>query len=272
MSIVRLALRMATVRALAGATLAGANVFDSAIAELDTAAMAARKPYVAVYTDAQTTALEGRELNMGTRDVELVIELAVADQVEVPAVDPEGGPTILVQIPATDAGLEMTLDLLERQIFRVLTLDQGAWSLLWRDLVLRTERIEHRRAASDKDGLRYAGRAIVLTCQTVTEPDFGLVPDADDLWGQFLAALRADADPAVAAKADVIEAALRTPEDLPAWRADQAALGVSEAAAHAAGFAPADRPPSLPAVPTETITVVDELGETEIVEDEDDGA
>lgn len=248
MSLAALAVRLATVRALRGRTAAGDHVTDSEIAPLDQRELAKRAPALVVYTDDSMLTPDGRSLIEGSGTLQLVVEIAVADQVQ-------HEQTIDVTIPETDQGLELTLDLVDRQIRRCLSGDLTTWAALWRDLVLRTLKVESQRGAGVKDGVRFAARQLVLTIETLREPEFGRAPHG--VWARFLEALEAEAD--LAPLAELMQAEIRG-QALPDWRQIQALFALTEEAARGIGIAtlyddPIENPPLLERITIENAGV-----------------
>ncbi len=133
MSLIPLALRIITVRALQNSTLAGACVFDSAIDPIDQRIKQEAQPVILVYTDDDKQTVAGRDLLNASRELQLTLEFAAATAVSVKVkVEKENGEEgeeelVSYEIPHTDAGLEATLNLIRRQTFRVLLSDQGKW-------------------------------------------------------------------------------------------------------------------------------------------------
>lgn len=184
--ITSLAVRLATVRALRGRTLCGDKVHDTVIEALDQFRDADRSPFISVYTDKDFAEVDGRDLTQRARTLELTLELAVGDRV----VLKDGQEEIV--IPNTDAGLEASLDILERQVLGTLTAGVGVWQDLWRTLVTRIASYETQSGASTDSGVRFAARQITLIVDTLSDPPFGEI-DKSGIWHDFLAALEADA-------------------------------------------------------------------------------
>ncbi len=220
MSLSRLALRIVTVAALRDRTWAGDAVRDSAIPPLDVAARSERRPFLSVYTDDGQTAPRNGDLLSGHPTFALVIESAVTAQME------PGGDWA---IPATDAGMEVTLDLLDRQIRRVLMDPDNPWSRLWRALVVEVDTVRTVRGASTDQGLRFAGRQIEIQIQALPDPLPGRV--AAGVWADLLARLESAPDYAPLAavlRADIEGEAPTAPPAVWPWhwaRADAEALG-----------------------------------------------
>lgn len=222
MSLVSLALRLATIRALKGRTFAEDRVFDSRIEAIDTLAVNETAPIVIVTTDDDEATIEGRDLLAGDHQHELVIEAAVWTKVAT-----EKDDEVLV-IPATDAGLEASLNILCYQITRALAADGGEWGDLWRTIVMRAPKIVSRRGADDTNGVRFAARQIIYTVDHIAEPLPGRMPAEGDAWARILGMLKAD--PEFAPIGKIIEAEIMAAE-LMEWETVRAALGLPNDAA-----------------------------------------
>lgn len=191
MSLSRLAMRLAAARALTGRTLAGARVFDSAVDPIDQTIAETRQPMIVLTTDEHEVEITGRALGSGNNRCELVIEMAIAARVEVPARDGQGG-QITIAIPHTDEGMELTLDMMEHQVISVLNRDDNIWSRVWLKMVPRVTRRLSRRGASAENGIRFAARQLVLACDLIDEPVPGSSTAAGTGWGDMLAAMEDD--------------------------------------------------------------------------------
>ncbi len=233
MSLSRLAVRIAAVRALRGATLAEGRVYDSAITPLDQTVREAPEPFLIVTTDTHERDITGRDLAHGADSLELVIEAAIASRVVATA--PDGAEVVTVEIPNTDAGLEMTLDLIEGQIARAMMDARAGWGLVLSRLILSFSRRLSRRGASAEDGIRYAARQIVLTCNPVADPVPGLPVPEGGAWAAFLAA--AEADPGLAPVVPLLRAQIEAPE-AQTWEQMAAALALPASAVAASGMGP----------------------------------
>jgi len=91
MSLTRLVMRLTAARALRDRTLAGARVFDSAVDPIDQTIAETRQPLLVLTTDEHALDVTARDLSSGTHRCDLVIEIAIASRVEVPASDGDGG-------------------------------------------------------------------------------------------------------------------------------------------------------------------------------------
>jgi len=236
MSLTRLVMRLAAARALRDRTLAGARVFDSAVDPIDQTVAETRQPLLVLTTDEHGLDVIGRDLNSGPHRCDLVIEIAIASRVEVPASDGNGG-QISIAIPHTDEGMELTLDIMEHQVTRVLTRDDTAWSRAWMKLVPRITRSLSRRGASAENGVRFAARQLVLTCDLVDTPVAGDTIAPNSAWGDVLVLM--EADPILANIASLLRAEMDgTP--LADWRRAAETLGVPLEVANQIGIGPVE--------------------------------
>jgi hypothetical protein len=234
MSLTRLAMRLAAARALLDRTLAGPRVFDSAVDPIDQTIAETRQPLIVLTTDEHELEVTGRDLGSGNHRCELVIEIAIASRVEVPASDGDGG-QITIAIPHTDEGMELTLDIMEHQVVRALTRDDTAWSRVWMKLVPRVTQRLSRRGASSENGIRFAARQLVLTCDLVDTPVAGGTIAPNSAWGDVLVLM--EADPILANIASLLRAEMDgTP--LADWRRAAETLGVPLEVADQIGIGP----------------------------------
>ncbi|MDF3606557.1 hypothetical protein PE067_10635 [Paracoccus sp. DMF-8] len=184
MSITRALLRMVTVEALRGHRPAGTMVEDSSLTALDHRVTTDSAPVIVVYTDDRAGQPTGRgdALEEGTQ--ELVIEISAAGLVAMPDGD---GETVVT--PETDAGLELTLDLIEAQVIRRLTASHDEFPALWKAFVPRIVAVSSRRGASEDQTTRYAARQLVLTCELLIDPPPGAPLEDGTAWARALDAL-----------------------------------------------------------------------------------
>lgn len=232
----RLALRIATVRALRGRTLAGSRVLDSEIAPIDDIAAEHPTPVIVVYTDDGHFRGAGRDLFGTSGDTRvdvgfqhLVIDIAMTQRMTL--TDEATGQQIEDAVPpVTDAALEFNLDIIERQVVVALmdTAPAAKWAEMWRQLVLDIGDRESRRGASMRDGVRFAGRQIRLSCKIPKDPPAGVA--IGPLWANFLslAAEEADLAPILPLLNQAIAGAELTPDE-----ALQSAYGLTRAEADA---------------------------------------
>lgn len=235
MSIAALALRTAAVMTLRGATFAERRVYDSAIDPLDARIAEERVPLIVVTTDDSDAAPQGRDLLSADRSVDLIIETAVASLVR-----SKPGDAVEYTIPQTDDGLEWTLDLMGRQIMRVITAGDGVWPDLLRDLAGGFSKMLVRRGAGSEKGVKFAARQMILTASAALEPPPGEVPPAGSLYNRFLAAMASDPD--LAAQANLVRAEI-IGVPLPPWRQAAALLGIGPGVARAIQLTPEEPAP-----------------------------
>lgn len=183
MSIARFALRMATVRALRGSTLAGVFVRDSEIGPVDETFADKQHPFILVFTDDAEGTGAGTDLFDNSGKQCLVLEMGVTTRMK-------AGEDWAV--PTTDPGLELTLDIMERQIRHALSNPANAWAELWRDMVQDISMRRSQRGASAREGIRFAGRQLVLDLEILRDPHPGR--PLSGVWSRFLTMAAADND------------------------------------------------------------------------------
>lgn len=228
----RIALRIAVQEALRGQTLAGENVLDSQIAALDLDADGSLRtdqdrPFLAVYTDGGTVgAGNGLGMLFGDPSIELVIEAGIsAAMVEID--EATGATTIIgVGLPPTDAGMELSLDVLMRQVADALTDPANEWAELVRNLLTDISGIERSRVGQVTNGTRLAAHELRIRAGLVQDPIKG-ADIAGTTYEPFLAALAASEKPHLLAVKTAIELALAG--DVADWELVQRELGISNA-------------------------------------------
>lgn len=214
MSLARLAVRLATVAALRDRTLAGTAISDSAITPLDTLATREPRPFVVVYTDEGEVAVKGRDLLGPDGTFALVLEIGVgAHMVQEDA----------WVVPPTDEGLELTLDVIDRQIRVALVDPESPWAETWRRLVKGVTRLRTRRGAPAKEGVRFAVRQIEMGIQPFAEPPFG--PAATGIWAEFLGRLAGDEQ--LSHLEPVVRGMIEGGAPQPSWAVLQQQLGLT---------------------------------------------
>ena len=235
MSIIRPILRMCAVAALRERTLAERRVFDSdntPLADALAQEPEQAKPYITVYTDEDIRpGVSGRDIYAAERNLSLVLEIGAASAV---VTEKDG---VILQIPATDAGLELSVDIVESQALAALVGDpQSRWGELFRRMVLRIERVQGQRGGSAERGSRWAARQIILMCDVIADTPPGVPQPA--VVRDFLAAARAaPLELGLAGAAEIIEGAL-DPSAALSWRQAQAWLGLTEQGVRTTGVAP----------------------------------
>jgi hypothetical protein len=199
----RLAVRIATIEVLKGATSVGDNVLDSQIAALDIAADGSLrtdqdKPFLSVYVD-NSKVEEGLAVRALHRSgpTDLVIETGIA--VTMTETDSETGESrIIGGIPATDPAMEFYLDCVGRQIADALADPRSEWAEIWKGLSGGVVRIERRRTA-DATGTRIAAHQHVITLDLLPDPVFGEPVASTSIWAKLFAKMEAAGHPYLAA-------------------------------------------------------------------------
>src|SRR5262245_50449168 len=110
--IVRAALRIAAVMAVAEHVWAGVRVNDTILAPLDEPIQADPTPFVTVFTGLDESTIEGRDVWAADRSLALVFEFGITSGMQRNA---EGGPAVAIP-DESDSAWERALDLLERRI------------------------------------------------------------------------------------------------------------------------------------------------------------
>ena len=268
MSLVALAIRACTYLALRGATWAGDCVYESKLEPIDVIVQAETQPFITIAVDEASGEPKGRGATLlaGVDRLLLVVEIAVG----IRALADDG--STVVGVPPTDRGLEWTMDILSRQVMRALSSDP-TWGDLWRRFRMELNGVRLLRGGA-VDGERYAARQIVFDIHPVSDPDVGIIPTSDSLWGQFIAALRAldVEDPELAeygALADLIEAEITEPQGFGSWQAAAARLGLVRQSAEALGITPhALVMPAPEAAFTDTVELLQGGGAADAIDEE----
>lgn len=235
MGLSRLAMRICAARAIKGATLAEDRVFDSVIDPIDQKMSQTSKPIVMVSTDDVTRGITGRDMTGGEGSCDLVIEVAIASRADLPGKDGEGA-AVVVEMPPTDAAFEAMIDVLEFQTVASLLEGRGVWAELWKRVVARVLNRQSRRGVSTENGVRFAARQLILSCDLLTDPIRGEPVEAGTFWADFLAAVAAD--PEMAPLADWLRLEIEGDTERPAWVRAADALGVTDDTMAALGIVP----------------------------------
>jgi hypothetical protein len=256
MSIIRPILRMCVVAALRERTWAEDRVFDSdntPLADALVTVPGTTKPYITVYTDEDTrTEIAGRDIYGATRNLTLVLEIGVASAVRV-----EGTDQVEIELPATDAGMELSVDMVETQALAALIGDpRSAWGELLRRIVVAIQRAPSQRGGSAEKGTRWAARQVVLVCDVIADPAPGTVLPEDHAVRTFITmAKTAPPELRLAGAGEIIENILNATATS-SWEQAQAWLGLTEKAVRGIGVAP---PLDVEEeVPLDQVTVSDE--------------
>lgn len=250
-SLVGMALRMTSRRLLDGATFAGDRVHDSAIAPIDHMVKeGSDEPFILISTeDEEATMIPGRDVTGGHRKIDLVIEIAIAHAVSAqPETEGDEPPAPEIVIPATDAGMELSLSLIGRQVMRALFEQADSpWANLFKRFCIKVEKMSNRRGVGNKDGARFAARQIILSIECLQEPHFGHVPEGGEPWGDFLAQILLD--PELAGIEPLIRSSITGTPEIAAWDRGRSDQGLTTEAAEAIGIrmaeSPGEEPPLL---------------------------
>ncbi|WP_298959049.1 hypothetical protein [uncultured Methylobacterium sp.] len=244
MSLVGLAIRTCLKRALLDATFAEERVYDSLITPLDELAFEGTKPLIVVSVDDDERRAAKESPRRLDRYLDVVIEMTLAGGIEVV----EGEARVLV--PHTDAGLELTLDVMAWQVRHALKDPTNPWAELYRTFRGSVRGMVTRRGASTEKGVRFAARQIIITLDPLLDPERGRGAPPEP-WDRLLAKMAADDE--LAAYAPVL-AALLSGSTLPPWQVLQAQLGQTRDVMAALGY---DALPGAEAEPPATRLTID---------------
>lgn len=234
MSLVALAMRLTLCEALAGKTLVGDAVYDSNVVDLDQLiAKDQTKLVITIATDEQEGTFDGLAYDISNRKLDLVIEIAAAQGVRVEIEAAGGEPpeeAVMAEIKASDAGLEMTVDLIVRQILTTMQADTG-WADLFRVVACNPVKFTSKRGAGWEKGPRFAARQIVITYEPLAEPVLGRAPEG--FWAGLVDKLAEQGGTLARYGALITKVIEGAP--IPEWRQLQVDLGLSDDAARAHG-------------------------------------
>jgi hypothetical protein len=235
MSLIRMAMRMTAVAALRNRTWAEERVYNSdntplaqAIGEDDPP-----KPYIVIFTDADNrTDISGTEIYDCTRQISLVLEIAVASKV----VGEQG--QYQIHLPQTDAGMETAIDIVEDQAIGAVIGDpRSQWGELMRLFVCNVIRMPSTRGAQAQRGARWAARQLTMVCDILPDMPPGVPYPEDHPVRKFIELAREDPSVGMMDAADLVEKLMDRPVS-PSWEQDQAWLGLTKRGIRATGFAP----------------------------------
>lgn len=194
MSLVRIALRHAAVKALVSNTLAGENVLDSEIGAVDETAeglsVRTKNRFIAVYTEeAEDQPSDQRDFyNNGL--VKVSIEFGVTDAMAETEDDPENPGSsirsVIPGIPFTSRAPEMYLDILGRQIRDNLATGSSSAAGIFRRLFSKVASVTCERAASANQHEKAAAQKLTFTVAAIDDPQFvSDVPEGSPLYDFF---------------------------------------------------------------------------------------
>lgn len=234
MSLAVAAARILTVKALDGATTAGKRVFDSEVDPRDLLGPNA-EPTIVVMAERGKRNGAGRELFGSDQSVELAIELFVAKATKVSGKTPDDE-IFEVEYPATDAAHENRLRRLAYEIDTTLAGALSPWGDLWRLFVVcgtSGEESHWDRGADAHQGRRFNFMRLVYRVDILSDPARGA--PLEPAWERLISLMEADAELAMIGKD---WRSLITTPDLPTWRLQMQAQGLTYAELSAIGLAP----------------------------------
>lgn len=169
MSLNRLMLRAAVVRALSGKTIAQGRVFDSRLDPLQTDDLNDMLPAICVYTESDN----GVNQNDGggsppnfVRDLDVQLEITIGSWKDVEIPGPQGNPEQVKAflIAASDSELEALLDLLELQI-KLILFGVSEEAIAVQKLVRQWKGWNSLPGRDDKGNNKLCARQIVIPVQ-----------------------------------------------------------------------------------------------------------
>lgn len=232
MSLAFLMLRNLTVLALTNRTLAGPEVQSSALVPINEIGGGGAVPVIAVFTDAAKAdhrQIDGADIIGASVEVTLAIEVACFNRSA--AKDGSGGD---IFIPETDEGMEMTLDIIQRQAIVELQTGETPWARLWRACRLRVCGMNVIRGAASENSVRFAARRIEIELEVVSDP----IPGAPlpPFWSDAFAALTGLGGN-YARLVPTLQA-VATGDPLPPWKQWRNELGLNDDAMTSIGVGP----------------------------------
>ncbi|OYW56784.1 MAG: hypothetical protein B7Y80_01495 [Hyphomicrobium sp. 32-62-53] len=231
MSIMREALRLTVVRALRGRTWA--DVRDSEQGAIEDLAVNAARPVISVYTDDGTTDDAGDVGLFAGSSQSILIEIAMTARMQLEA----STETEIVQ-PETDASLELSVGMIERQVRAALSDPTSPWG----DLFTRFGKVtdfKSVRGTLMREGVRFAGRQVQITLALYGDPAPGAQINPGSTLGTFLALLEASPEPGAAKTAQAFrDAVAGNAGDWFGWQRDVAEFALGNSAGRALGLLP----------------------------------
>lgn len=231
MSIVSFAIRLAAARIVRNRTWAEDAVLISPVAPIDEVLRRAGpspKPVIGVFTSETSSKPNGRDV--GTKDNRVEITFFVYLP---PTIRPLADGTIILGVQAS----AMSLDIVARQILNELRGGTSPWKAIWDEMTVEVIEQDTKPVLVELDqGVRVACLEIRMAMTVIPEPPPGRA--LYSTWLKLDALLRSD--PETEPLADTIKDVIEYDTSVPSWRAAQMRMAYSDAAARAAGFAPAD--------------------------------
>lgn len=165
MGVVRQLIQVAVTEALKGRTIAGQAVHDSLIKALPQIMKGEVHPVVAVSIE-DCISQDGDGLFRTDASMTLMLQLAIAKSVTVSVIEGEDA----LEIGDTDAALEASLNLLDRQWRIALSDPLNAWAELFRQLVPHVGKVSDIRLTDPETGRKHAARIVEITIAPIAEP------------------------------------------------------------------------------------------------------
>ncbi len=221
MGVVRELIQVAVTEALKGRTIAGEAVHDSLIKALPQIMEGDIHPIVAVSIE-DCISQDGDGLFRTDASMTLMLQLAIAKSVSVPVTVGEGeeAVTTALEVGDTDAALEASLNLLDRQWRIALSDPLNAWAELFRQLVPHVGKVSDIRLTDPETGRKHAARIVEISISPIAEPYPG--QGDQDVVRQGLAQMATEPD--YADLAAILSASLDAGEDLFDWQVVQGRL------------------------------------------------
>lgn len=241
MSLARLALRLSTVKALANQTLAEDRVRDSEIGPLDENDRQEPAPIISVYTGGAALEVMRRDLLSQRGNHQLIIETAITTRMK----NKDGW-----EIPLTDAGMEMSLEVINRQINVALMDPANEWAEIWRSFATISGEVKLETGSSAKPGVRYAGSRILIPVELVKDPVPG--EPHSQLWEAFFE--KAEAEPDLAPTVQMMRDLAAGSQNYTTWQGLRAAYGITSLEAKALQIEPASINEDAPAIASVELT------------------
>lgn len=225
-------LRHLTVLALTDQTLAGKEVRSSLLEPLNEIS-AMPVPVIAIFTDiADADRQDVHGLDLIGADITVTLALETACFARPPEKDAAEAD---LMIPYTDEGLEMTLDILQRQALATLQCGGGSLSELWREVAMRSVGMSAMRGASIEKGTRIAARRLEIKLRPISDPIPGM--PLPETWERVFTAFEADQR---TVNFVPLLRSIAAGEPATDWEQTQRALGLTLGAVRALGIVPLD--------------------------------
>lgn len=234
MSLNRLIARLAVVHAFNNymqepwPTLAGPNIFDSKIEPVEEMKFDKVFPCVVVYTDYDKDHWNKARAAHQDRLMSITLELLIVQSAQGDTPD-----TFKLNCPFTDSEIEMSLDILEVQIFRALSAGTEA-SDAFNYLCPGVQAVISRRGASVEGGERLAARQITLEMKALRDNVAGVIPPEVNA---FLTKL--EAHPDYADRIDDLRAIMTAPASDSAFQRAMNTFGYTRSLTSLLGGSPA---------------------------------